>query len=77
MSLGQRLSQKSISQIEIVLGSKNSVSSKNGYLKCQLNQDTFPLVERLVWQVISENVLTKGESNILNVATCRLAERKP
>lgn len=77
MSLGQRLSQKSTSQIEIVLGSKNSVSSKNGYLKCQLNQDTFPLVERLVWQVISENVIMKAESNTLNVATCRLAERKP
>jgi len=77
VSQDQQSSQKNTKQIEIVLGSKNSVSYKNGSLKCQLNQATFPYVEHLVWKVIFQVVLMKEMFNTLNVATCRLVERKP
>lgn len=70
MSQGRRLSPKNIKRIEIVLSTKDSVVSKNGYLKCRLSQENFQYVERLLWLAMMEGVSMKEKWNTLSVATC-------
>lgn len=77
MSRDQLQSLENINHIEIVSSIENSVSFKNGSLKCRLRPDTFRRVGRHLWPAILSLALTKEMSTILNAAICQSKKRKP
>ena len=67
---------KTLNKIEIVLGTKDFVKCRNGYLECQLSQENFHHVGRRLWRVMMKEINTKERSPILNAVICPLKERK-
>lgn len=76
MSQDPLQSVKNMKVIEIASSSKDSVSCKNGYLKCQLTQANFRFVEHLLWSAILKTVVLKDKSNTLNAAICQSKQRR-
>ena len=58
-------------KIEIVLGSKEFASSKNGCLRFQTDLLTFQGLEHLLWQVILNGAITKEKRATLSAVILR------
>ena len=76
MSQDQLRFQPTTRRIEILLDTKDSVGYFAGCLRCHLTQEAYRFAERLLWQAILKDAITRERLTISNAAICRSKERK-